>query len=74
MFGDQTPKNVQGVRKIARKTFIVYHVGAKDVWTPFRCLFLIKFMWKLYKLLRFIITLETFGYDFERAPQESPKE
>ena len=68
-FGGQTPKNVQGVPKITRKTFIVCHV-----WTSYWCLFWMKFMWKVYKLLRSIIRLETSGYDFLRAPQEAQKE
>lgn len=63
MFGGQTPKNVIGIRKIALKTFIVYHVRSKAVWTTYRCLFWVKFMFKVDKLLKVIITLEMSGYD-----------
>ena len=63
-FGGQTPKNVLDIRKIAPKTFIVFHDGAWTVWTSYRCLFRMKFVLKVYNLLRFVITLETFWYDF----------
>ena len=63
-FGGQTPKNVQGVRKIAPKTFIVCHDGSWNVWKSYRCLYWIKCMFKVYIWLRSLITSETSGYDF----------
>ena len=36
--------------------------------------FWMKFMWKVYTLIRFVITLEMSRYDFQRASQEAPKE
>ena len=56
MFGGQTPKNGQGAQKIATKTFNVCHAGAKAVWTSCRCFFWMKFMWKVYNMLRCVIT------------------
>ena len=40
----------------------------------FTCSFLVKLAFKVLKVLRFILTLKTYGYNFLRAAQKGPQE